>query len=92
MQTIIEILVSNGKKQSFIAKKIIEMSAIPSRDVEIEDSVWHREVTKKIEAIVLNLEDSNIYISLEPDIVANIEQTKPIYEAHGWKVLAYKTC
>lgn len=91
MQTTIEILVKNGKRQSFIAKKTIELSVIPNRDVEIEDSVW-RDATKKIDTIVLSLKDNEIHISLEPDTIVNIEQTKPIYEAHGWQILAYMTC
>ena len=92
MQATIDIFVTNGRKQSFTATKTIELAAIPGKDVEIEDSVWHREVTKKIEAIVLNLKDNGLYISLEPDSVVNIEQSKQIYESHGWKIVSYKTC
>ena len=40
MQTTIEILVKNGKKQSFVAQKILDLPSIPCGEFEVEDSVW----------------------------------------------------
>lgn len=91
MQAIIDIFVSNGKKQSFIARKSLDLPSLPCKQFDIEDSVW-RDATKKIEAIVLNLDDGAVYINLEPDTVVNVEQSKQIYESRGWQTLAYKTC
>ena len=86
METIIDIRVGT-LKDSFLARKTIDLPFMPNIDAEIEDGVWARDTTKKIEKIILNINDPFIHLSLYQDIVGDIEQSKKIYALHGWTIL-----